>query len=99
MRKNKVAGYLRALDLMNKEGLTQYKACEKAGISRMTFNKYRDMLGDQVAPNKVEVLPKETAPVKATKAPKEVSELQKLIEENSVMAENLRLKKELGLIQ
>ena len=93
MRKMKVAGYLRAVELMNKDGLTQYEACQKAGISRMTFNKYREMLGEEIAPGKVEVLSKE-----APKKPEKKSELQKLIEENAVMSENLRLKKELGLI-
>lgn len=95
MRKpKKIAGYLRALEMMGR-GMSQYEACDKAGISRMTFNKYREMFGEEIAPNKVEVLPKEKAPVKVAQK----SRLDQLIEENNVMERNLQLKKELGLIQ
>ena len=96
-RKNKVAGYLRAVKLID-GGMTQYQACATAGISRMTFNKYRDMFGDEIKPNVVEILPKEQVQVKEDIVA-DSKKLQKLIEENSIMERNLALKKQLGLIQ
>lgn len=97
MRKpKKIAGYLRALEMMRK-GKTQYEACRTAGISRMTFNKYRDMFGDEIAPGQVEVLPKEDKKVPVVNAVSDTT-MSKLIEENAILAENLRLKKELGLL-
>lgn len=92
---NKVAGYLRALELMNKQGMSQLEACKVSGLSRMTFNKYREMLGDEVAPNKIEVLPKS---VPVIKAPKKSGDLDSLIAENTIMERNLQLKRELGLL-
>lgn len=96
MRKpKKIAGYLRALEMMEK-GASQYEACFKSGISRMTFNKYREMFGDEIAPNKVEVLAKNVPVIKAML--KEEQTLDQLIKENAVMERNLQLKKELGLL-
>lgn len=99
MRKpKKIAGYLRALELI-KKGAPQYEACEKAGLSRMTFNKYREIFGDEIAPNLVEVLAPETRTIAVKTAPVVESSLDKIIRENAAMVENLRLKRELGLIQ
>ena len=96
-RKTKVAGFLRALEMMEKQGMSQYLACERAGISRMTFNKYREMFGDKLSDTQIEVLPKDFPETKL--GIKKTETLELLTKENAIMERNLQLKKELGLLQ
>lgn len=87
------------IDPKTKRNYTQIRACEIAGITRMTFNKYREEFGDPIkgTSHLFEVAPVEKTTAKSTPAAK--SGLEKMIEENAIMAENLRLKQQLGLIQ
>lgn len=97
----KVAGYMRAVRLMKDKGMTQLEACEVAGISKITFNKYRNELGDEIAPGKIEVLPKEIKndSTNTSSQPKGLSvtssDLDKLLAENAALAEQVKLRERL----
>lgn len=101
-QKAKIKQFHQAVQLM-KRGKTQLEACDIAGISRMTYNKYREQFGEEIAPGKYEVLPPvETAP-KEDKPVIEVrgdighmSDLERLQLENAVLMEQLRLRQELA---
>lgn len=96
IRKSTLEKYVKAARMM-KNGVTQTKACETADISRMTFNKYRDMFGDEIAPNKFEITPIEAkkVPVKEVMA-ETTSDLELLLKENAALAEQLKLRQELA---
>ena len=99
MQKKKIAGYIRAKRLMD-SGKTQTEACKTAGISRMTFNKYKDLFGD-VIPNtedKIEVLPKQSTIdlIEGKGKNKELSELERIQKENAALQEQLKLRQELA---
>jgi transcriptional regulator with XRE-family HTH domain len=99
---SKVAGYMRAKRLMDEKGMSQMEACQLAGISKMTFNRYVRELGDEVFPGQVEVLPKEeNQPIveqtsSQPKARQVLSpELERILAENAALAEQVKLRKEL----
>lgn len=99
LRKGVIQKYFKALRLMKEQNKTQQEACQTAQISRMTFNKYRDMFGDEIAPGKFEV-PTElkTTQVKTKEVPaKETqSDLERLLAENAALQEQLKLRQELA---
>lgn len=95
MQNKKIAGYIRAKKLID-AGATQTDACAEAGISRMTFNKYRNLFGDEVSENLVEVLPKEKKAAPVVERRQSMSDLDRLKEENAALAEQLKLRQELA---
>lgn len=98
MQKKKIAGYVRAKRLMD-QGKTQTEACQIAGLSRMTFNKYKEMFGDIIpGTDQIEVLPKQekTVPVSMVTGKDYTSDLERLKEENTLLQEQLKLRQELA---
>jgi hypothetical protein len=96
----KLKQFHQAVTLM-KRGKTQMEACSIAGISRMTYNKYKDMLGEEIAPGQYEVIPE--APVAAKKDTvtskqeiSQMSDLDRLQLENAALLEQLKLRQELA---
>ena len=94
-RKEKLAGYLRALKLMSlvnpntNKHYTQLEACNTAGLSRMTFNKYRELMGDTLLSETTIELP-----VKKEVAKPTVSEIDRILQENNALDEQLKLRQE-----
>lgn len=100
MQKKKIAGYIRAKKLMD-TGVTQAEACKLSGLSRMTFNKYRELFGDAISDTEIEVLPqvknKESLIIPSQPAQTVVSsDLERIMAENAALSEQLKLRKELS---
>ena len=102
MQKKKIAGYMSAKKKVD-AGMPIRHACEATGISAMTYYKYKNMFGDQLTDTTIEVLPQDnkTGTTPATSSPMESyaaakSELDKILQENAALAEQLKLRTELA---
>lgn len=94
-QKNKIAGYIRAKKLID-SGKTQFEACKTAGISRMTFNKYREMFGDAISETQIEVLPQDKQVPRSAPGVESKSDLDRILAENAALEQQLKLRAELA---
>lgn len=95
-RKAKVAGFLRAQNLINTKNYDVRRAVVEAGISATTYYKYLEMFGEDVneAQKLLPITQKTgTAPVVSKS---KATDLDRLLQENAALAENIKLRAELS---
>lgn len=101
-RKAKVAGFMRAQNLINTKNYDVRRAVIEAGISATTYYKYLEMFGSDVteAQKQLVVLPKEAGKVPVFEAPKTKTtgnaDLDVILRENAALAEQIKLRVELS---
>jgi|ERR1043165_1537064 hypothetical protein len=101
-RKQNLQKYIKGIRLLEQNpDMPIRDVCKAINLSATTFYHYKEMFGDNIKDDRfLELQPKSVPFVeKVAEKPIFSTKLEQILAENNAMMENIRLKRELGLIQ